>query len=68
MTDKNKKKGKSNVGMGIVFGFILGAALGFALDNFALWTGIGLSLGIVIGAILDMNQNKEKREEKDITE
>lgn len=45
--------------MGIVYGFISGAALGFALDNFALWVGIGLSLGIVVGAIMDMNQNRK---------
>jgi hypothetical protein len=67
MIDKNKKKGKSNIGMGIVFGFIFGAALGFALDNFVLWTGIGLSLGVVIGAILDLYQNKEKREEEHVS-
>ncbi len=60
MTDENKTKKKSHVGMGIVYGFIIGAALGFAVDNFALWAGIGMSLGIVIGAVLDMNQNKNK--------
>ena len=65
--DKNTKK-KSNVGMGIVFGFIFGAALGFALDNFALWAGVGMSLGIIIGAIMDMNQNKKPSEEKDTSE
>jgi F0F1-type ATP synthase assembly protein I len=62
MTDENNSKKKSNVGMGIVFGFIIGAAIGFALDNFALWAGIGMSLGIVVGAILDKNQNKKKSE------
>ncbi len=60
MTDENKTKKKSHVGMGIVYGFIIGAALGFALDNFALWAGIGMSLGIVVGAILDMNQDKKE--------
>ena len=49
-------------------GLFFGAVLGFALDNFALWAGIGLSLGVVIGAILDMNQNKEKWEEEDFSE
>jgi F0F1-type ATP synthase assembly protein I len=68
MTDENKTKKKSNVGMGIVFGFILGAALGFALDNFALWAGIGMSLGIVIGAIMDMNQNKKSSDEEEDAE
>ena len=68
MTDENKTKKKSNVGMGIVFGFIIGAALGFALDNFALWAGIGLSLGIVIGAIMDMNQNKKSSDEEEDAE
>ena len=68
MTDENKTKKKSNVGMGIVFGFIFGAALGFALDNFALWAGIGLSLGIVIGAIMDMNQNKKSSDEEEDAE
>lgn len=68
MTEENKSKKKSNVGMGIVFGFIFGAALGFALDNFVLWAGVGMSLGIVIGAIMDMNQNKKPSEEKEISE
>jgi F0F1-type ATP synthase assembly protein I len=68
MTDENKTKKKSNVGMGIVFGFIIGAALGFALDNFALWAGIGMSLGIVIGAIMDMNQNKKSSDEEEDAE
>jgi F0F1-type ATP synthase assembly protein I len=68
MTDENKTKKKSNVGMGIVFGFIIGAALGFALDNFALWAGIGLSIGIVIGAIMDMNQNKKSSDEEEDAE
>lgn len=63
MTDENNSKKKSNVGMGIVVGFIIGAAIGFALDNFVLWAGIGMSLGIVVGAIMDMNQNKKKPEE-----
>jgi len=60
LQEENKTKKKSHVGMGIVYGFIIGAALGFAVDNFALWAGIGMSLGIVIGAVLDMNQNKDK--------
>jgi len=68
MTDEKNTKKKSNVGMGIVFGFIFGAAIGFALDNFALWAGIGMSLGIVIGAIMDMNQNKKQSEEKEISD
>ena len=68
MTDEKNTKKKSNVGMGIVFGFIIGAAIGFALDNFALWAGIGMSLGIVIGAIMDMNQKKKQSEEKEFSE
>jgi hypothetical protein len=68
MADKNKSNKKSNVGMGIVFGFIFGAAIGFALDNFVLWAGIGMSLGIVVGAIMDMNQNKKPSEEKETSE
>ena len=68
MTDEKNRKKKSNVGMGIVFGFIFGAALGFELDNFALWAGIGMSLGIVIGAIMDMYQKKKQPEEKEVSE
>ena len=68
MTDENKTKKKSNVGMGIVFGFIFGAAIGFALDDFALWSGIGLSLGIITGAIMDMKQNKKSSDEEEDAE
>jgi len=68
MTDEKNRKKKSNVGMGIVFGFIFGAALGFALDNFALWAGIGMSLGIVIGAIMDMYQKKKSIDEEELSE
>lgn len=68
MADENRTKKKSIVGMGIVFGFIIGAAIGFALDNFVLWVGIGMSLGIVISAVMDMNKKKKQSEESDFSE
>lgn len=68
MTDENNSMKKSHVGMGIVFGFIFGAAIGFGLDNFVLWVGIGMSLGIVVGAIPDMNQTKKKSEDQESSE
>jgi uncharacterized membrane protein len=73
MKDKNdinkiqdNKERNSHVGYGISFGLIGGAAfstiIGFLFEFPLIWAfgpGFGMLIGIIIGAIMDSNENKE---------
>ena len=48
--DQIKKKAL-DLGTYIVIGFILGLLVGSATGNLTLWTGTGICLGILIGAL-----------------
>lgn len=66
MTENKGQKKKSNVGMGIIFGFGLGMVFGLIVfpDNFILGAIIGMSLGLLWGAIMDMLQNQKMKDQQ----
>jgi hypothetical protein len=43
---------RSQQGWGLLIGFSIGAAIGFAVADFALWIVIGMALGIVFEATM----------------
>jgi hypothetical protein len=47
---QHQKRAK-DLGTYIVFGFLVGLLVGSATGNLTLWTGTGICLGILIGAI-----------------
>lgn len=49
-TTKNKNR-KKDIGMWIVYGFMIGTIAGLVFGNLPTGMGIGICLGIVIGAI-----------------
>lgn len=52
----------SYVGLGIIFGFAIGSALGLVLfEQIALGGAFGTCIGIVIGAILDGNKKENPK-------
>lgn len=56
MSDRETQKWynwKSQQGWGLLFGFSIGAAIGFAVDDFALWIAIGMALGIAFEASMN---------------
>ena len=62
MSDENNTEGKQtnnkavDIGQWIVYGFIAGMLVGVVTDNLTLWIGIGMSLGILFGAIKSMQR------------
>jgi uncharacterized membrane protein len=48
----NGEKAKSNMGVGIAIGLVLGTAIGAVMNNIGLGAGIGLVLGTAIGAAI----------------
>lgn len=62
MSDKNNTEDKKtdknvvDIGQWIVYGFIAGMLVGAATDNLTMWIGIGMSLGILFGAIKSMRR------------
>jgi len=63
MTEENQEKSFSRVGVGIVFGLIFGSLLGFIFfqENFIFGTLLGLPMGILIVAILEMMSGQSKK-------
>ena len=55
MKDKNQGK---NMIMGITFGIIVGTSIGANKRNMALWLGALLAIGIGLGFMLDLYENK----------
>ena len=60
MKEENQGKTKSSIGLGIVFGLIVWAALGliFFPENLIISAWIGMSAGIVIAATIDSLASK----------
>lgn len=62
MSNENNTEGKKtdkkavDIGQWIVYGFIAGMLVGVVTDNLTLWIGIGMSLGILFGAIKSMQR------------
>ena len=62
MSDENNTEGKKtdknvvDIGQWIVYGFIAGMLIGTVTDNLTMWIGIGMSLGILFGAIKSMRR------------
>lgn len=56
----NKKNGLKiqYTGLGLVFGTAIGAGIALALGQPVYWAGIGTSIGLIIGAIMDSMKNK----------
>jgi uncharacterized membrane protein len=63
MTEEKQEKSFSKVGGGIVFGLIFGSLLGFIFfpENFIYGTLLGLSMGILNGAIFEMMSGQSKK-------
>ncbi len=64
MTDKNNNEKNSYIGYGVGFGLLGGAIfsslIGMFFDSTLIWAfgpGIGMMIGIVIGTIMDYNNN-----------
>lgn len=51
----NNKKGK-DMGSFIVMGFLFGAMIGIITNNYAPWLVIGLSIGILVGAVYSLRK------------
>ena len=52
--EKNKNKNTGIViALGSCFGVVLGAAYGINIGNISAGTGMGLAIGVLIGAIFD---------------
>lgn len=58
-----KENKKSFVGNGIIYGFIAGM-LFFAVTRETRWLGIGISLGILIAAVMEMQENRKQKEQQ----
>lgn len=55
----NKKENDQYyISYGVGFGLLFGSLAGVFLNNIALWSGIGLLLGIIIGALMDFSKRK----------
>lgn len=66
MTENRDQKKESNVGMGIIYGLVLGMIFGLIAfpDNFIYGIVIGMPLGILWGAIMDMIQNRKIKDQQ----
>lgn len=56
MSDRETQKWynwRSQQGWGLLIGFSIGAAIGFAVDDFALWIAIGMALGVAFEASMN---------------
>lgn len=56
MSDRETQKWynwRSQQGWGLLIGFSIGAALGIAVDDFALWIAIGMVLGVAFEASMN---------------
>lgn len=51
-TETTKKE--DYVGQYMVYGFMVGLLIGVITDDLTLWSGIGLCLGLLIGAIAQL--------------
>lgn len=65
MAEQQDHEKKSNVGMGIIYGLMIGMIFGLIIfpDNFIRGIIIGLPLGILWGAIMDMIQNRKTQDQ-----
>ena len=56
-------KKESKLGIGIALGCGIGAAIGVATDNLALWTGVGIAIGAGVGSSLMKKESKKDNED-----
>lgn len=63
MEKEKQEKTGSSIGLGIIFGLIFGAALGFVIfpDNFITGAIIGMSAGILIAALIDIQKARASK-------
>jgi uncharacterized membrane protein len=54
----NRNKDHYYLSLGIGFGLLAGAFLGVMTENFFRWPGIGMLLGMGIGALMDYHKSK----------
>ena len=60
MNKKAEDKRGHNVALGVSFGLLAGVTLASVFDaSMGVWGGIGMCLGIAIGALVDHMQTRE---------
>jgi len=53
-----------NTGIGVAIGMGIGIAIGVGTDNLAVWSPIGVVLGLVVGTIINQRTQRGEEPEK----